>query len=331
MIDLKPGAKNAETEALDEIAAQALSELANVAGNLQAVAQQMGDGAALALSQLAGVTGSLQDIAAQMGEGAAKALDDAETVADSKVSEALDDVETVAESKVSEALDDVETAADTGAETTASDDPIVEAVLDSKSASDAGIDDSIESATASEQKNSEASDMLFDNLNAGFSDLTTKIATDFDDVGGSVKETFKGVGKNIMDDLGGMLGGSLTDMFTKMFGGTDGGLGAGLGGLFSTGLGGLLGFAGGGRISADAPVLVGERGPELIIPDRSRSVINAADTRVDGMGGALQITQNVKFDLVPEPTVDAMIRKQLPAVKQAAVEASLAAIRNRGY
>ncbi len=53
--------------------------------------------------------------------------------------------------------------------------------------------------------------------------------------------------------------------------------------------------AGGGDVQPNIPVLVGERGPELIVPKVASTVVNAADTRSMGGGKVVNITQNITF------------------------------------
>ncbi|WP_157014898.1 phage tail tape measure protein [Mesorhizobium xinjiangense] len=61
------------------------------------------------------------------------------------------------------------------------------------------------------------------------------------------------------------------------------------GGLFQGLLGSLLGFrANGGGISAGNPYVVGERGPELIVPNTNGTVISNRD--MQGLGGGLRIS-----------------------------------------
>lgn len=70
-------------------------------------------------------------------------------------------------------------------------------------------------------------------------------------------------------------------------GGGPGGGGGG-GGLVQAGLSALGGFFGaranGGPVNAGQPYLVGERGPELVVPNANSQVVNARETA--GMGGA---------------------------------------------
>lgn len=89
-------------------------------------------------------------------------------------------------------------------------------------------------------------------------------------------------------------------------------LGAGSGGASSAGgfIGNLLGFAGGGMIPTNQPVLVGERGPEILSGVGGRTVIpnNALG------GGGTQVTYNIQ-------AVDAMSFKQMVAADPSFIHA----------
>jgi len=154
------------------------------------------------------------------------------------------------------------------------------------------------------------------------------IKLDIIDLEGSIKSSFKSIGNNILGTLSSTFNQGLQGILGKLF---EGRVEGGLGGAFSSILSGLFGFAGGGRLHPGRPTLVGERGPELLVPDRSATIINNMDSRRVATGAVPQVNQSIKFDLVPGPTVEAMIQKQLPAIKQAATEAALSAIANRGY
>jgi len=91
---------------------------------------------------------------------------------------------------------------------------------------------------------------------------------------------------------------------------------------------GLFGFAGGGRVQPGVPAIVGERGPELIVPTRPGTVMNGADSRGAG-GKSVAVSQTVNFDLVPSPTISAMIDSKKAEIERAAIEGTLKAL-NRG-
>jgi hypothetical protein len=81
------------------------------------------------------------------------------------------------------------------------------------------------------------------------------------------------------------------------------GSGSSGGGSVLSGIGRLLGFANGGIIPTNAPVLVGERGPELISGAAGRNV--TPNSQLSGLG-----TTNVNYNI---SAVDALSFKQLVA------------------
>jgi hypothetical protein len=103
--------------------------------------------------------------------------------------------------------------------------------------------------------------------------------------------------------LGGLFGG-----IGKMFSGgsgqqgptPDGGNLSGGGGIFS-GIGKLFGFANGGSVVGNSPILVGERGPEMFIPGNSGSIVPN-----DKLSGGSNVTYNIN-------AVDAMSFKAMIA------------------
>ena len=115
------------------------------------------------------------------------------------------------------------------------------------------------------------------------------------------KINFKDLAGSIIKDLVSIqLKMSAMDLF-KSVAGTGGGVMGGLGGLLSSVMGGgaasaatdtsvagwaasagITAHANGGTISSDAPVLVGERGPELFVPGRSGAVIPTNDMSAIG-------------------------------------------------
>ncbi len=85
--------------------------------------------------------------------------------------------------------------------------------------------------------------------------------------------------------------------------------------------------AGGGRIQPNIPTLVGERGPELIVPQRAATVINNADSR--GLGRAptinISITNTPNFAGNAATFEDLRLMGQI--TKQAAIDGTMQALR----
>ena len=145
-------------------------------------------------------------------------------------------------------------------------------------------------------------------------------------LGEKLEGVFKGLGDtftSLFENLSQSLGGLFEGLFKGL-----GDAGGGFGALFGA-IGALFGFAGGGRVQGGVPAIVGERGPELIVPDRPSTVMNAADSRRAASGKAVAVNQTVNFDLVPSPTISAMIDAKRPEIERAAIAGTLKAL-NRG-
>jgi hypothetical protein len=93
---------------------------------------------------------------------------------------------------------------------------------------------------------------------------------------------------------------------------------------------GMGGKAGGGRMQAGVPTLVGERGPELFIPSSSGSVLNNMNTK-NALGGGAQIVfnQTVNVETGVSQTVRAEMLSLLPVIKSDTIQA-VAEARRRG-
>jgi len=85
--------------------------------------------------------------------------------------------------------------------------------------------------------------------------------------------------------------------------------------------------AGGGKVQAGSPVLVGERGMEMFVPDTGGRIMNNMNTK-NSMGGApIIINQSVNFATGVVPTVRAEVTKMMPQIadvtKGAVAEAAM--------
>ena len=81
--------------------------------------------------------------------------------------------------------------------------------------------------------------------------------------------------------------------------------------------------AGGGTVQQGQPTLVGERGPELFVPNTGGNIKNNADTKqmVGSKGGGINVTQNLNFAVGVTNTVRAEVMNMLPAIQQSTVQA----------
>ncbi len=70
--------------------------------------------------------------------------------------------------------------------------------------------------------------------------------------------------------------------------------------------------ASGGTIQPNKPSLVGERGPELFVPNTAGTIKNNADTKqMVGSGGGINVTQNLNFAVGVTTTVRAEVMNML--------------------
>ena len=80
--------------------------------------------------------------------------------------------------------------------------------------------------------------------------------------------------------------------------------------------------ASGGTIQNDRPSLVGERGPELFVPNSAGKIVNGADTKsAMGGGGGVSIVQNLNFAVGVTNTVRAEVMNMLPSIQQSTIQA----------
>lgn len=137
----------------------------------------------------------------------------------------------------------------------------------------------------------EAAERVFAKATAGMEDLIVNFAR-------TGKFEFKGFLNSVLEDL---LRSQVRQLLAQTF--SIGGGGGGGGGNFLGSLGNLLGFANGGIIPTNAPVLVGERGPELISGAAGRNV--TPNNALGGLGGT-SVVYNIN-------AVDARSFKQMIA------------------
>ena len=100
-------------------------------------------------------------------------------------------------------------------------------------------------------------------------------------------------------------------LFSGFSGFSFGGFGGGGGGSSNV----PMSFAaGGGRVGMGMPTLVGERGPELFVPDTSGVIRSHADTQSMMGGSGIVINQSINFSTGIVPTVRAEVSRMLPQI-----------------
>ena len=78
----------------------------------------------------------------------------------------------------------------------------------------------------------------------------------------------------------------------------------------------------GGTVQRGAPTLVGERGPEIIIPQTASSVVNSNNTRSAlGSGGGIVVNQNINVSTGVSQTVRAELVNFLPVIQSQTMSA----------
>lgn len=165
-----------------------------------------------------------------------------------------------------------------------------------------GIGDSI-SSTISDFKDGVTN--FLNNMFSGFGNFISSFASNVGSVisgfGGSLMDIISSIGGTLWDVVSG-LGSSLGDLLGGA-GSLLGGGGGGGGSFISDAIGAVasfFGFANGGVIPNNGPVLVGEKGPEIIFGSQGAAVVPVSG------GGSTNITYNIS-------AVDARSFKQLVA------------------
>ena len=110
--------------------------------------------------------------------------------------------------------------------------------------------------------------------------------------------------------------GSIFPSGQTTFGGGSGGAGLGGGG------GGSLALsATGGAVQRGTPTLVGERGPEIIIPNTASTVMNSNNTRSALGGGSVVVNQSINVSTGVSQTVRAELMNFLPVIQNQTINA----------
>ena len=86
-------------------------------------------------------------------------------------------------------------------------------------------------------------------------------------------------------------------------------------------LSGVGNYAGGGTVQGRKPILVGERGPEIFVPNTGGTIKNNMDSNNIGGGRTVVINQNVNFTTGVVPTVRAEVINMLPIIKRETMNA----------
>ena len=156
-------------------------------------------------------------------------------------------------------------------------------------------------------------------------------------IGDGVVSTFRQMldgAKFSMDDMVDLVKAAVRDMIAQLF------RLAIVNNMINAMFGGVQGFeklpaipllAGGGTLQRGQPTIVGERGPELIVPNSSGTVLNNHETsRALGGGGATVVNQTINVETGVSQTVRAEMISLLPKFKKDTMAAVLDAKRRGG-
>jgi len=92
------------------------------------------------------------------------------------------------------------------------------------------------------------------------------------------------------------------------------------------------GKAGGGTIQGNRPTLVGERGPEIFVPNTGGTIMNNMNSKNAMGGGTTVINQSINFATGVVPTVRAEVMKMMPQIAEVTKGAvAEAAVRGGNY
>lgn len=208
-----------------------------------------------------------------------------------------------------------------------------ETLKDVKAAYDAGKISTDEFALAQEQIKEKIAELdpvykqMKDRANEAFDSVATSIADmvmsgsfDLKKLGDLFKQTMR---QMIADALAAAV---IKPILRSIFGA----VGMAIGGPAGAFIGSIGGSAGGGSVSPYAPEIVGERGPELIVPKSASRILNNHDTKnALGMGSSTTIVQNINISTGVQQTVRSEIRSLMPEIANSA-KAAVADSKRRG-
>jgi len=171
--------------------------------------------------------------------------------------------------------------------------------------------------SASEQFTSNFVDSLMNGQNAlqAFKDFSKKIVSQIITIFLQM-EVINRILASIFPNLGLSYGGIVSDA------------GGGAGAAATRSTGGAGGFvAGGGTVQRGGSYVVGERGPEIFVPNTGGTIMNNMNSK-NAMGGTpIVVNQSVNFSTGVVPTVRAEVQKMLPQIsdvtKGAVLEAAM--------
>jgi hypothetical protein len=162
----------------------------------------------------------------------------------------------------------------------------------------------------------ESTVQAFENIDRTMSDFRNQAKDDFEGIARSGGEAFQSI-------LG-----SVQSLVTNLIGGKAGRIIGIIGNVARI----FAGFAGGGDLQPGVPALVGERGPELIVPRVPLSVKNNSDSRrLLGGGTPVVVNQTVNMSADVKNTIRAEVLSAMPIAAQLATQAVTAQLQGRRF
>jgi hypothetical protein len=144
----------------------------------------------------------------------------------------------------------------------------------------------------------------------------------------SVKDAFKGMARDIIKELYRVL---VVQEMVGSFDKSNPSKNSGILGFAGELLTGISGKASGGTVQANQPYLVGEKGPEIIVP-RNRGHVMNADLTANAMGGGetVVVNQSFNFQANGDESVKKIIAQAVPSIANMAKQAVMDARRRGG-
>lgn len=177
-------------------------------------------------------------------------------------------------------------------------------------------------------ESTEAGGILMDGLSRTMDALSTTMADALMHMGEGWKgfrNSLKGIVRDIIAQFIKLqMQAMITRAITGMGGG--GSMFSSIGSLFGGGstptynLGGYAQY-GNTSLHSKQPFVVGERGPELFVPNTSGSIMSNAQSRKISGGGGVTVNQTLNFDVGVAQTVRSEILQLMPTIKQQSVDA----------
>ena len=160
------------------------------------------------------------------------------------------------------------------------------------------------------------------------SDSLTQMVMDGKINFGTMKDMFKDMVRQMIADA--LKAQVIKPLLGSIFSGIGGAVGGNIGAAFSA-VGATAKAAGGGSLQRGNPYLVGERGPELIVPSSAGTIMNNHNTKnAMGGGGGTVVNQTINVQSGVAQTVRAEMISLLPRFKQDTMNAVVDAKRRGG-